>query len=1224
MQNFTLGKKGISMLFLAFFLLIGNSLTFGQVTNCPTVSNTNPDAFCYLDDIAKLTMESGAVAGNDGLRWYRTADSTNPIPNDEFLENGFYYAGNNSGTCANRIAVEVTVTNIGAPTTDFGNFFQPCEYAADDTSTVQDLIDNVTATNTSYTIEVFDEEYGTSALDPATLLISGDNTSYFIGQRDPNASPNCPSSRIAVSYDPVLAEAPTGDTVQTFCAGATVADLEATFTSPNGTAIRWYSTEDSQPRLSAATPLINGEFYYASQIVNRQNSILPPCESTMRFSVEVVLEVVQVNESDQSFCVDSEDASTTPTVEDLISPFGNPFFADAEFTQLLSPSTTLVDGEDYFTASGDENNCQVERVIVEFVEIPNAGADVNETFCSTELDNPNALIAEFTALLVGRDLNGTFTDSDLTQLAAQYEISPIGTFTTTYTVTNGDCEDSAIFTVTVQEATPADAGTIEDFELCQSEETTNLYTLLGLDPNERGIFTDENDDVIVDGNFTPSAIGPFPITYTVDEENEGTACIEGSDFEDFTITVNAAAPAIVEEIEDEFICINENIIELNSLLVGETTPGGIFTGVGVSLNNNQEPVFDPSIGAGTYAITYKVDGNEMDCITGEASTTFNITVTPIEQANAGRNTIWEFCINQNEDIILLSLIDPTANRFGSFSAPFEDGIISVSEQTVGFAEITYTVSGEDDCSIGEDEAIISITIRPIENANAGGDQTPPPYCVEDNQNIDLRDLLGLGASRFGSFLLNGEEINSFNPAEKGVGEFTITYNVDGAEDCAIGEDTATIILTVSPVAAANAGGDQTPPPFCVEDDQNVDLLSLLGVGANTFGTFELDGEDITTFNPAEQGEGEFEITYRIDGENNCAEGTDSAKITITVSPVTPANAGGSQTPPAYCVTDNLDIELVTLLGAGANTFGTFELDGEDITTFNPAEQGEGEFEITYRIDGENNCAEGTDSATITITVNAVPEAPVADAEQSFCLVDNNTVADLVASGDNIVWYEDEDLTTVASATTPLENGAVYYAVATGDNTCGSPSTMVTVTMNDPDAPTLQLEGNEFCRSDNPTLQDLLDNINGSGIQVYASLTGGTALASTTALQDDVEYFATSTDATLGCESSERLAIRVEVAFCGIPEGFSPNGDDKNESFVIPDIAIDFPNYNIEIYNRWGNMVFKGNASTDDWNGISNQSGTLGDGVMPVGVYFYILNYNDGATTPIQGKLYLSR
>ncbi|MGM0391570.1 MAG: gliding motility-associated C-terminal domain-containing protein, partial [Bacteroidota bacterium] len=69
---------------------------------------------------------------------------------------------------------------------------------------------------------------------------------------------------------------------------------------------------------------------------------------------------------------------------------------------------------------------------------------------------------------------------------------------------------------------------------------------------------------------------------------------------------------------------------------------------------------------------------------------------------------------------------------------------------------------------------------------------------------------------------------------------------------------------------------------------------------------------------------------------------------------------------------------------------------------------------------------------------------------------------------------------------------------------------------------------------------------------------------------------------------------------------------------------DFPNYTIEIFNRWGNVVFKGNSSTGDWDGVSNQSGTLGDNVLAAGVYFYILNYNDGQTAPIQGKVYLSR
>lgn len=1300
MQNFTLGKKGISMLFFAFFLLIGSSPTFGQT--CPTVSNTNPDDFCYLDDIADLTLKSGAVASTDGLRWYRTANSTNPIPNDEFLGTGTYYAGNSSGSCVNRIAVTVTVTNIGAPVAEFGNFFQPCEYDADDTSTVQDLIDNVTATNTSYTIEVFDEEYGTTALDPATPLISDDNMSYFIGQRDPNASPNCPSSRIAVSYDPVLAEAPTGDAVQTFCAGATVADLEASFTSPNGTAIRWYSTEVSQPRLSATTPLINGEFYYASQIVNRQNSSLPPCESTERFEVRVVLEVVQTNENTQSFCVDSEDASTTPTVEDLISPFGNPFFADEEFTQLLSPSTSLVDGEDYFTASGDENDCQIEKVIVQFVEIPNAGADVNETVCSTELDNPNALIAEFTALLAGRDLGGEFTNKDLQQLAAQYTQSPFGIFTTTYTVTNGNCEDFAILTVTVQEATPADAGTIDDFQLCQSEESTNLYTFLGLDPNDRGIFTDENDDVIADGNFTPSAVDDFPITYTVSADNEGTSCVVGSDSEDFTITVvaqevaNAGGNQTEEFCEDEdedidpstflgpdaiqggtfvlngedittfnpatrgpgeyeitytvtgdcitgtdaatitvtviaqqeaeggenrndlVFCSNEADIELSQFLVNAMA-GGIFSGQGVTDN-----MFNPSTtGAGDFTIIYTVT-DDADCvIAGSSDTaTFEITVLEPTEANAGRNTTRNFCVSQDENISLLSLIDPTANMFGTFKLNGEGEEITSfnpSEQGTGFFQVIYTIEGADNCAIGTDTAEININVSPVLPANAGGDQTPE-VCVNENQTIALTSLLGENANVFGTFVLDGEEVSSFNPSELGVGEYEFTYTVT-EDDCATGTDQALITLTVKALENANAGEDRNDLVFCVNDD-DVNLSELL-INAMAGGTFSGTGVTNGMFSPSSTGDGDFTITYTVTDEANCViEGSsDTAIFEITVLEPTEASAGDNQTPDAYCVTDDQDKELVSLLGDGANPFGTFTIDGEEITSFNPAELGAGEFVFTYSID-ENDCAIGTDSATITVKVTATPDTPVADANQSFCLINNPTVADIVATGENVKIYLDEALNDEATGTNPLADTEVYYAAAT-NNGCKSDGVKITISLTNGTVPTLQTDGNEFCRSDNPTVQDLINNLSGSGIKIYQASTGGTALATSTSLVDGTTYFASGTDAA-GCESSERRPLQVEVAFCGIPEAFSPNGDNINDRFVIPDIATDFPNYTIEIFNRWGNVVFKGNSSTGDWDGVSNQSGTLGDNVLAAGVYFYILNYNDGQTAPIQGKVYLSR
>jgi gliding motility-associated-like protein len=152
---------------------------------------------------------------------------------------------------------------------------------------------------------------------------------------------------------------------------------------------------------------------------------------------------------------------------------------------------------------------------------------------------------------------------------------------------------------------------------------------------------------------------------------------------------------------------------------------------------------------------------------------------------------------------------------------------------------------------------------------------------------------------------------------------------------------------------------------------------------------------------------------------------------------------------------------------------------------------------------------------------------------------------------------------------------------------------------------------------------LVNNFTGSGIVIYTSSTGGSAISATTALQNGVTYYGASVDGTSACESSERIAVVAKVEFCGIPEGFSPNNDGKNDKFVIPEIGEIFPNYSIEIFNRWGNKVFEGNASTGDWDGISNQSGTLGDDVLPVGVYFYILNYNDGQTSPVQGKLYLS-
>ncbi|NLP57153.1 Ig-like domain-containing protein [Lutibacter sp. B1] len=96
-------------------------------------------------------------------------------------------------------------------------------------------------------------------------------------------------------------------------------------------------------------------------------------------------------------------------------------------------------------------------------------------------------------------------------------------------------------------------------------------------------------------------------------------------------------------------------------------------------------------------------------------------------------------------------------------------------------------------------------------------------------------------------------------------------------------------------------------------------------------------------------------------------------------------------------------------------------------------------------------------------------------------------------------------------------------------------------------------------------------------------------------------------------------------------GFSPNGDDYNDYFVIEDLELCFPDYKIEIYNRWGNIVFdykhNGDSSSKPiwWDGRSNGRMTINKGeILPAGTYFYIIYPNKDNYKPISGYVYLTK
>ena len=87
--------------------------------------------------------------------------------------------------------------------------------------------------------------------------------------------------------------------------------------------------------------------------------------------------------------------------------------------------------------------------------------------------------------------------------------------------------------------------------------------------------------------------------------------------------------------------------------------------------------------------------------------------------------------------------------------------------------------------------------------------------------------------------------------------------------------------------------------------------------------------------------------------------------------------------------------------------------------------------------------------------------------------------------------------------------------------------------------------------------------------------------------------------------------------------FSPNGDGVNDYFTIGCIE-NYPNNRLEIYNRWGNIVYSKNGYSNDWNGISNGRGIIDDSDnLSVGTYYYKLDLGDGSD-PQLGWLYLNR
>jgi gliding motility-associated-like protein len=82
----------------------------------------------------------------------------------------------------------------------------------------------------------------------------------------------------------------------------------------------------------------------------------------------------------------------------------------------------------------------------------------------------------------------------------------------------------------------------------------------------------------------------------------------------------------------------------------------------------------------------------------------------------------------------------------------------------------------------------------------------------------------------------------------------------------------------------------------------------------------------------------------------------------------------------------------------------------------------------------------------------------------------------------------------------------------------------------------------------------------------------------------------------GCRGWGQVRLRVYDRLW-IPDAFSPNGDGVNDRWEIQNLAL-LPEASVTVYNRWGEIVFRGNGTGQRWDG------RVGGQPVPSGVYAY--------------------
>jgi len=500
----------------------------------------------------------------------------------------------------------------------------------------------------------------------------------------------------------------------------------------------------------------------------------------------------------------------------------------------------------------------------------------------------------------------------------------VGTWTVTWSQTNGGCNQEITTTITVGDEPAVLFNALPT--VCYAGETITLESYVS---HTGGTF---NGPGVVNGIFNADQAGEGTHTLSyVYQQGDCEVTKTQTVFVKGLLPQNAVFNALPN------LCVSGSVIDLKAYV---NIQGGTFNGIGVT-----GTLFDPAVaGTGVVEITYTLTAGGCDQELKQTLTVENITSVDFYDLGI-------ICDSQTKN-----LNGYVSHTGGTFTGPGVTGsIFDPTTAGVGAHTLTYTYTNSSGC-----ETIVNKTVN-VDLLLPSISWSSLPDVCQNSSAIYLPDYINHSGGSFSGVGVSG---SYFNPSVAGTGIFTIKYTATGGR-CSQEYTTSIQVSEGTNVTFS------TIPSICFNEP--VDLNSYV---SHTGGTFSGVGVSGNVFDPSIAGRGTYTITYSYNNVLGC-----ETSLTQSVSVIDLLENVNFTALPTVCESSTpiiLDSYITN------HTTGIFSGPGVVGNVFDPSNAGEGIHQLKYTINNGGCFIELKQNVTVHPKVD-VTFAPQSDVcyNQSF-------------------------------------------------------------------------------------------------------------------------------------------------------------------------------------------------------------------------------------------------